>query len=285
MGILFGIFSMLGWGIADFLGALSSRRIGYLLTLFWMQIAGFLIALIYFLIKIPPFNITSILKFLPVLVLCGFLEAVAYSAFYKGLKEGQVSLVSPIGSSWAFLTLVLGLIFLKEILSINQVIAVILIFSGIICASLSIKELREGRITTFKGVKEGLIAMLGWGALAFLMVSPAKALGWFLPVFILRLFTILFLLPFIFINRRLIKIIPHFSSFIPLIFIGFLDVVAFFAYAFGIRGEQVSIIVAIVAAFPLVTIVLARIFLKERLVLNQALGIASVITGLILISL
>ena len=61
--------------------------------------------------------------------------------------------------------------------------------------------------------------------------------------------------------------------------------VAFFAYAFGIRGEQVSIIVAIVAAFPLVTIVLARIFLKERLVLNQALGIASVITGLILISL
>ena len=119
MGILFGIFSMLGWGIADFLGALSSRRIGYLLTLFWMQIAGFLIALIYFLIKIPPFNITSILKFLPVLVLCGFLEAVAYSAFYKGLKEGQVSLVSPIGSSWAFLTLVLGLIFLKEILSIN----------------------------------------------------------------------------------------------------------------------------------------------------------------------
>ena len=47
-GILAGLLSMLGWGVADFLAAKSSRKIGFILTLFFIQIIGFSLASIYF---------------------------------------------------------------------------------------------------------------------------------------------------------------------------------------------------------------------------------------------
>jgi len=284
MGIIAGFLAMLGWGTGDFLGAILSRRIGHLLTVFWMQITGFLFAVIYFGTNLKFFNFSDAIKFLPVIAICGFLEVIAYLAFYKGFEEGQVSLVSPIGSSWPVLTIIFGLVFLKETLLTNQIIAIVLIFFGLILISINIKEIRQRKWVISKGVKEGIIAMVGWGILFFLLTGPSRALGWFLPVLIFRFFTILFLLPFIFRNKNSNEIFPRFYL-APLIIIGLLDVGAFFAYTFGIRGEQVSIVAPIIAAFPLVTVALAKIFLKEKLLLNHILGIISTIVGLILISI
>jgi drug/metabolite transporter (DMT)-like permease len=286
MGIISGLLSMLGWGTADFLAAKSSRKIGNVLTLFWMQLVGFSIALIYFLINFRSFNINDISEIIVILIIIGFLQTVAYLAFYRGLKEGQVSLVSPIGASWAMVTVILSVIFFKEVLQTNQIVAIILIILGIILVSINIKEfLRRERFTLLAGTKEGLIAMFGWGLSLFLIIPPSKILGWFLPVFLFRLFSILFLTSYIFIGKQSFKMSFQPSLLALLLPIGFLDTGAFFSYSFGVSGEYASIVAPIAASFPLVTIILARVLLKERLVLNQLLGIASIITGLILISI
>jgi len=286
MGILSGLLSMFGWGTSDFLAAKSSRRIGYLLTYFWTQLVAFLIALIYFWIKLPTLNINNIPQYLIFLLPAGFLFLVGTLAFYKGLTEGQVSLVSPIGASWAMITVVLSVVFFKEVLQTNQIVAIILIISGIILVSVNLKELLKiKRLTLLGGIKEGLIAMLAWGISLFLMVPVSKALGWFLPVFALKLFGLLFLVIYTMFSKKSLKIDLQIPLLILLFLIGFLDIIAFFAYSFGVEREYASIVAPVAASFPLVTIILARIFLKEKIVFNQALGIAGVIAGLILISI
>lgn len=275
---------MFGWGTSDFLGGVFSRKTGHLLTLFWMQVAGFLISSIYFLINFKSFDFSQVIRFIPILALCGFLEAIAYLFFFKGLEKGQISLVSPIGSSWPVLTLILGMIFLKEILLAHQIVAVILIISGVLLASINIEEIRQGKLTSSKGTKEGFLAMAGWGILFFLLTAPSRALGWFLSIFIIRFFAILFLIPF-FINKTFYPSTDRRFYLIIFSIIGFIDVISFLAYTFGIQIEQVSIVAPLVAPFPLVTIILARIFLKERLTLNQVIGIVGALVGLILISI
>jgi len=277
---------MFGWGTSDFLAAKSSRRIGYLLTYFWTQLVAFLIALIYFWIKLPTLNINNIPQYLIFLLPAGFLFLVGTLAFYKGLTEGQVSLVSPIGASWAMITVVLSVVFFKEVLQTNQIVAIILIISGIILVSVNLKELLKiKRLTLLGGIKEGLIAMLAWGISLFLMVPVSKALSWFLPVFALKLFGLLFLVIYTMFSKKSLKIDLQIPLLILLFLIGFLDIIAFFAYSFGVEREYASIVAPVAASFPLVTIILARIFLKEKIVFNQALGIAGVIAGLILISI
>jgi len=284
-GIISGLISMFGWGTSDFLAAKSSRKIGYLLTLFWMQIAGFLIASFYFFLHFSfPFN--NIVKYLPALIIGGFLNAIGYIAFYKGLKEARVSLVSPIGGSWAVITVILSSVFLGEVLSTNRILFIALIFIGLMLVSTNIKKILEiKKLTIFDGVKEGFVAMFCWGIAMFLIINPSRLLSWFLPIFVFRFFSILFLLFFIFINKQSLRISYNLDLFGPVLLIGLFDVGAFFTYSFGIIGAYASFIAPIAASFPLVTIILSRIFLKEKLDISQIFGIIITISGLILISI
>lgn len=286
IGIISGLLSMLGWGISDFFAAKCSRKIGAILTLFWAQIFGFFIVLIYFFSKFPSFEINNIPKFLPIVLFAGFLFTVATVAFFEGFIKGKVSLVSAMGSSYVWIIVLLSIIFFNEILKTNQIIGITLIILGIPLLSINLSEFLENKIfNVFTGTKEGLIAMFGWGLALFLIIPASRNLGWFLPVFIVRLSMILFLAIYIIFSKRSFKINFQPPTLAILLLIGLLDMVAFFAYSFGVEKEYASIVAPIAASFPLVTIILARVFLKERLALNQVLGIASVIIGLISISI
>jgi drug/metabolite transporter (DMT)-like permease len=286
MGIILGLLSMFGWGTSDFLAAKVSRKTGYLVAYFWTQLVAFFIALIYFLIKLPTFDINNIIQSLVFLLPAGFFFMVGTLSFYKGFTSGQVSLVSPIGSSWIVITVFLSVIFFKEVLLINQIIAIVLIIIGIILLSVNIKELLKiKKLSLLGGIKEGFIAMLAWGMCFFLIIPASKTLGWFLPVFALKSFGILFLIIYIMISKKSLKFSFQPSFLVLFFLIGLLDIIAFFSYSFGVGIENVPVVASISASFPLVTMILARIFFKEKLAFNQIIGIIGVIAGLILISI
>src|SRR3989338_4242812 len=233
MGIVAGLLSMVCWGTAIFLAALASRKIGNVLTLFWMQLFGFLFGIIYFILNFKSFFFTLVPQNIILLITVSLLQATAYLAFYKGLERAPVSLVSPIGAAWGLVTAVLGVIFFKEILTGTQIMALILIVSGIILLSVNFKDFYKlKKINLFIGVNEGLIAMLGWGISLFLLVIAAKDLGWFLPAFIFRFFMLLFLSAFILYSQK--KFIAKSKKF-PfglLLLIGLFDIGGFFSYSF-----------------------------------------------------
>ena len=281
-----GLATMGLWGVAIFLAAIANRKLENVIVLFWMQAFGFLLGIGYFFSKLTSFNLASIYQYLPQLITIAVLQIGAYLSFYRGLARGQVSMVSSIGASWGLLTAILGVFFLKEVLRANQIFAIVFIGIGIVLVSINVKELVSNRkLKLLVGVKEGLMAMACWGVALFLLASLTKSLGWFLPAFIFRLFLLILLSGFILFSKK--NFVPKKVKF-PwglLLLIGVFDMGAFFTFSLGTSGSFASIVAPIGSAYALVTIVLAKIFLKEKIKPNQYLGIAGILAGLILISL
>ena len=286
MGIIAGLLAMTFWGTAIFLAAIASRKLGNVLTLFWMQLFGFLVGFVYFAFNLNSFTFSLVSQNIPVLVFVAAFQVIAYLGFYKGLEKAEVSLVGPIGAAWGLVVAILGVVFLKETLNASQILAISLIVFGIVMLSINMSDfLKSQKINLLIGVKEGVIAMLGWGISLFLLVFPSKDLGWFLPTMVFRSFTLLILVGYISYLRK--TFIPDKKTF-PLkllLAIGLFDIGGFFAYSFGVAGTQASIVAPIGSAFALVSVVLAKVFLKEKLDRNKMLGILAIVGGLVLISI
>lgn len=286
MGIIAGLLTMFFWGISIFFAALASRKLGNILTLFWMQVFGFLVGAVYFSFNFNSLTFNHALQFIPTLLIIAFFQVIAYLAFYKGLQKGQVTLVSPLGASWSLITAILSIIFFRDILKINQIFAILLIMIGIVVISVNLKDLIKNKsLQLLIGVKEGIISMLGWGVSLFMLISVTKELGWFLPAFIFRFLILLLLTTYILYSKK--SLLPKTSNF-PwgiLILIGLFDMLAFFTYSLGVSASYGSIVAPISSANTLVTIVLSLIFLKEKIRLRQTIGITAIIFGLVLISL
>lgn len=286
MALIFALMSMFFWGLALFLAAIASRKIGNILTLFWMQIFGFVIGCIYLLFNLNLVNLNLILSFIPILALIALLQTTGTLAYYNGMVKGQVSLVSPLGASYGLITAVLSLVFLKEVLRLNQIVAILLIIFGMIIISINLKDILKNKsIQLLTGTKEGIIAMLGWGVSLFLLIFPSKYLGWFLPAIFFRFLMILILLIYILYSK--VTIFPKAQKlpFKLLIFIGLFDMMAFFSYSLGVSKGFGSIVGPVSSASTLVTIFLGCIFLKEKLSVRKIFGVMAIVGGLVLISI
>lgn len=162
MTILPGILSMVFWGIAIYLAATVSRKIGNVLTLFWMQLFGLTIGFLYFIWNIKSFQFAQIPSFLPILFLIAFFQIIASLSFYRGMEKGQVSIVSPLGSTWSLITAILGVIIFHEILKPHQIVAVASIITGILIISIDLKSIiSTKKVELLSGVREGMLSMLG----------------------------------------------------------------------------------------------------------------------------
>ncbi len=281
-----GFLSMLFWGVAIFLAAIASRKIGNFLTLFWMQVFGFLFGGVYFLFNFQTLFTPKIISFVPIIIVIAVLQLIAYLAFYKGLTKGQVSLVSPLGASWGLIAAVLGIIFYHESLTMHQITAILLIIGGIVTLSIDFGQLlKSKKIELFAGVPEGIISMLGWGVSLFLLTAPTRGANWFLPSFLFRAILILFLGSYMLISKKSFVSTKTSLPWGLLAVIGIFDFAAFMSLSLGVLHSNSSLISPIASANTMITILLAQIFLKESLKLRQIIGILAILGGIIIIAL
>lgn len=281
-GILFGLFAMIGWGISDFLAAKAVRKVNVFRTFLWSQGIGLILFFIIFSLffefpKLSFFNIALIL-------ISGLIIVISGSAFYKGLQVGYVSIVSSIASSSAAITVILSLIFLKEVLTGLQVAGVSLAILGAILTSFKLHDLVKLKFKNMAvGVEYALIAMVGWGVMMIFITMLVSELGWFLPIFLIKASVVFFTLIYLIITRKDISFPKNITKI--LIPSGLLESAAFLALGVGISLEYTSIVAPIASAFPVIAIILARIFFKEILELTQKIGVVTVICGLVLLSI
>ena len=66
---------------------------------------------------------------------------------------------------------------------------------------------------------------------------------------------------------------------------GVADIVGVVGLSVGAERGFISVVIAASAVFPVVTVALSIAFLKERLVVNQYVGIALVVAGLLMLGL
>ncbi|MDD5178200.1 MAG: DMT family transporter [Candidatus Nanoarchaeia archaeon] len=279
-GIIFGIIAMLCWGTADFFVANAVRKTSSFKTFVWSQIIGlilfFIIFSLFFNIQIPSLSLVILI------LASGLLGAVSYLAFYKGLQIGKVSIISPVSACWPVIAIILSLIFLSEKLTGIQSIGISLAIIGAILTSFKFNDLLKLK-NVATGIKYGVVALIGWGIYFTFIDILVSELSWFLPMFFIKIATVLCLLTNSTIMKKEISFPKNVALFI--ILIGILEAVAYLFYGIGITSEYTAIVAPIVATFPMVTIILARVFFKEKLELNQKLGVAFVLVSLVILSL
>jgi uncharacterized membrane protein len=66
---------------------------------------------------------------------------------------------------------------------------------------------------------------------------------------------------------------------------GVLDTAAFICFNIGISGAYVSVVTALASIFSAVTVLLAWVFLRERLSVSQWAGVAGLLVGVLLVSM
>ena len=283
VGIISGLIAMLCWGIADFLVAVTIRKVGSLKAMFWGNLIG-LFPLIF--VVIFFFNQLFItVNELILLLIAGAIMLVATISFYKAYEIGEVSVVTPIATSASLVTVLLAVLILGEQLSLLNIISIIIVSLGIILVSTDFKKLKH--IHTVKGVKEAVITMILWGVYIFII----KVLSSTMSLINLSVFSFLLINSYLMVYPLIKKVSINLKDLkkdkIYMIFIAnsLLFLFAWVAFNYGIKHDLISLVAPVSSLSPSITVILALIFYKEKLVLNQKLGILTILLGLFLISL
>ncbi len=291
IAILAGLGGMVGWGLADFFAKKTIDQIGDIASLAWAHIFGTLVLLVALLYKlfflkqeiIIPDNQST----WGILLFFGVLQAMVYYFVYNGFSKGQVSLLSPVFSSFSGLTAILSIVFLGELVGGHLIFALLIIFFGILLLNLDIQALRTKRIAFIKipGFKEIALATLLASFWTLLWGKFVSGQDWLLYAFFMYTFMTLAIL----LLAKLKKInLSVYQSYIWkfLIFIGIGETVAYLAISLGYSAtSHLSVIALLSGAFSLPTIILARIFLKEKVSKIQTVGSIVIIIGIVFLSL
>jgi len=281
VSILGGLGGMFGWGTSDFFASLSSDKIGHFKTFFWSQLVGMIFAFL----LIPVFGINISIKFLFVilLIVASIFYSAAYLFFYKGFEIGNVSVVSATINLYAVFTMVFAFIFLKQRLTWWQLFAVLMIVLGVTLVSVNFKDLKGRKVKLMLGVKEALIAALLFGVFWNLSEVISEEVGWLATTLFVKIGSLLFLALFSLFKKEKLGLSKiKIKTTILVVLIGVLEAVAVVSVNYGIILGDVILVTPISSALSIITILMALIFLKEKIARTQAVGIFIALLGIIL---
>ena len=297
-GILLGLSAALGWGLADFMARFASRRVGAYRTLHYMQLFGF-IMLTVCLAATGHWN-----RYFPAAgrdawawaALAGLLNTFSGLALYRSFEVGVLALVAPIAASYPVLTVMLSLES-GERLTPPHAVGVAAAIVGVILAALTFSSPATGnnsgiedstahhRKHLLRGVPWALAAALGFGLLFWVLgfrVMPV--FGGFASVWIIRLTTFA-TLTILVMPLRQSAAVPRGSTLWLIIGTGFMDTAAFVANNLALKHAEVAIASVLSSLYGAVTVLLAALFLRERLEKTQWAGVALIFLGVALVSI
>jgi drug/metabolite transporter (DMT)-like permease len=273
--IALGFSSAVAWGLADFLGGLKSRKLQLLTVLFVSQAAALVVLAPAAAIRGGGLPDASIVPWAALAAVGG---TVGLAAFYRGLTVGAMGVVSPISSCAAAIPVVVG-VTMGERPSALQFCGVAVAVAGVAVASYEPRSAERAGPAT--GVGLALVAALGFGFFFVCMDEAAdRDLLWALVIE--RIAATAILGAAVLMARPSLRLGS--SDARALVLIGLLDVSANALFAGATTIGLVSVVAVLGSLYPVTTIVLARIFLGERLRPTQRTGALGALAGVALIS-
>jgi drug/metabolite transporter (DMT)-like permease len=282
-GVIFGLFAALGWGLADFFGALSGRRIGAIGAVMSGQFlsAVFMTAVLF----ATGESVEPLRSDVWLLVLNGAAAAFAYVTHYKALELGPVAVVSPIGAGYAVVGVGLAMVVLGERPSALALTGAGIAILGVALVSTDLKKLRQGIKNDLPGLPWAVAAAISFGVAGFLLGWISDRAGWIVGLWGSRVAQVAFYLPLVVVFReQLSRLRPGFGLWIALL-AGAADILGVVTFSAGSERGLNSIVLAASAVFPLIAVTLSVIVFKERIVANQYVGIVLTVVGLLILGL
>lgn len=277
--LLFGLGSSLCWGAADFFGGLQSRRLPALAVAFWSQVAGGVALLALLVARGEPFVRGSFTWGLG----GGIFGALALVLFYRGLAIGVMSLVAPVSACGAIVPVVFGML-IGERPSMLAAAGIVVALAGIMLVSLQPGAPSHSTASPRAALLLGLGAALGFG-LFFVFTNRGSRFAGASPLWAVagaRASSMPTLLALVALRRGAAPW-PG-ARFWPVAAIGVVDTTANVLFAYASTHGSVGVVSVLGSLFPVVTVLLGRFVLAERLNRLQHAGVALALAGVVLLS-
>jgi drug/metabolite transporter (DMT)-like permease len=280
MGVVYGLLAALTWGTADFLARLASERVGSRRTIFYMQclaalcLSGLLLATG----ARPPSPTLGHVLFAVVL---GVLNVTGGSLLYRAMEIGTVSLVSPVSSTFAAISALLAIGIAGERPTPWQLVGLFLCAAGVIGASIPPRT-ETAAAPTRRGLGLAAAAAVVWGVSFFALRYVVGPLGALVPVWISRLSSIAALGTLAGVQRQPLP--RPGGAWLLILGIAVTDSAAFIFYNLGVASQLTAVVSIISSLFSAVTVLLALLFLRERLSRAQWMAVGVIFLGVGLVS-
>ena len=281
--IFFAFLAFIGWGVGDIFVAVSARKLNaYSSTVWSLSLTTFLLGILSFFFLDDLKNMTPSIFLLNSFL--GFLLISGIIAFREAFIRGASPIVSVISASFAVVTTILSVIFFQEKLTQPQIIAVLIIFAGLLLTMLNFNDLKKRELRFNKSILLAIFSMFAFGAYFAFIKIPVSEIGWFWPNYISLVAPFPLLL--LFIKIRKIKIIKpnQNGALVPLILSFALARTGELSYNLGISKGFASVVAPISGANPVLFVILSAIFLKDPVTKQQILGIITTLIGIVLLS-
>lgn len=214
-------------------------------------------------------------------LLAALVAFIGYFFFYLALERQELSLISSLDESWIIVAVLIGVFFFGETLGFLHIASILAVLFGAFLISVNMADLK----------KLSLISGSGYEFVAVLFVGMSVPIEKFLihkigeanTIFYLGIFTI----PLVFAAKIIMRgkfVRPNWKLLKIGIASGLADGIAFVLYLLALKGSEVSVVSPIVASSLLVSIFLAKIYLREKMTKKEVAGALLIFIGVIVLS-
>lgn len=285
----YGFGAAIGWGIADFIGAKASKTLGPIMSAFTTNLIGSVaFALVFLLFLRDSWNMTPTAFWYA--VSAGLTIALGAIAFFKSLKAGPVSLVTPLSGVYPLVTTCIAVGVFGAHLSGGHIAGIVSIVIGVMLASEIIGKNNSAR-TIGEGPLYALLCALGWGIGYALMAQATQRVGWesaTLVEFSAIVVAFLVFLPFARRAERISLAATKAMVTNPIVIsAALIQVSAALLFNIGLSKEATggALVSALSACYPVLTMLLAIRHFNERFDVIPLGGAALSIVGVVIISI
>jgi drug/metabolite transporter (DMT)-like permease len=270
MGLVFGLASSLVWGTADFLGGVYTRRLTLAAVTVGSQIAG-LAALLVPVVVIGGLDGRAI----EIGLAAGACGAIGLSAFYRALATGTISIVSPVSACGALVPVGLALA-TGERPGVLALTGSAVALAGAVLAS--VHEIRGDHPAARSSIGLAILAALGIGGFLWFLGRAADGGHTLSALLGARAGSLTLLGIGVAVTRSSIAI-PRPE--IPAVaLIGVLDTSANGLFAIAIQHGYIAVVSVLGSEYPVATVILAHVFLGERISRPQIVGVGLALVGI-----
>jgi drug/metabolite transporter (DMT)-like permease len=271
--IFWGLGSALTWGIGDFCGGLATRRTSVWTVVLYSQAVGMVLLLVLAFAFGEMLPRTSDLFWGAVAGLAGIIGLLA---LYQAMALGQMALVAP-------LTAIIAL-------SIPVIIGIVTegwpaasTLGGFVLAGVSVMLISYApqRTASASGLWIALVAGCGFGGF-FVLIAQTQDAAVFWPLVAARAMSVATLSILMVLQRR--AALPTSQALLPITLAGVFDAGGNACFVLAEQAGRLDIASTLSSLYPVSTVVLALILLRERISWVQGAGVALALAAIPLIA-
>ena len=273
-GVLFGLAAACSWGAGDFSGGVASRRGRLFGVVLASEIVGLSLLLVLALVFAEPIPVPGDLMWAGV---AGIAGTVGLVALYGAMASGHMAVAAPVAAVLTAAVPVAAGVFIEGVASGRQLLG----FGLALVAVWLVTRTGDGARLRLRDLGLPLLAGLGFGVFLILIDRVSEtALFW--PLVASRSASVAALVLVVALTRQ--KGLPAPGQLPLAALAGVLDTSGNVFYALSARFGRMDAAAVLSSMGPAITVLLARLFLKEVVSRRQWLGVALALVAVALIS-